>query len=220
MTLAARELGDDAMLVYSREASPEARYLGKYEVVFAMPRTDSECAVPAPSVAAPDPLSELSPLPDPLCSPQGAGIISLQSSLRRLGQARSSFHNVNRQAGAPAIRPACSPLDEAGSMEVPEISPKMYRDLSAPGECARRRWKALGKALESVWPPMPCLAPARLSGGVIGLLALGKTSTLVKLAARYGFFGAPVRAIVRLTRRIAGANSAHLRRYSGCWVLR
>ena len=147
MTLAARELGDDAMLVYSREASPEARYLGKYEVVFAMPRTDSECAVPAPSVAAPDPLSELSPLPDPLCSPQGAGIISLKA-VETSWTGSIIFPQCESPAGAPAIRPACSPLDEAGSMEVPEISPKMYRDLSAPGECARRRWKALGKALE------------------------------------------------------------------------
>ena len=36
MTLAARELGDDALLVYSREASAEAKYLGSHEVVFAV----------------------------------------------------------------------------------------------------------------------------------------------------------------------------------------
>lgn len=37
MALAARELGDEAMLVYSRPASAESQYLGKYEVVFALP---------------------------------------------------------------------------------------------------------------------------------------------------------------------------------------
>src|SRR5512145_2969238 len=37
IALAARELGENAMLVYSREASPEARYLGRYEVVFGLP---------------------------------------------------------------------------------------------------------------------------------------------------------------------------------------
>ena len=31
---ASKELGPEAMLVYSREAHPEARYLGSYEVVF------------------------------------------------------------------------------------------------------------------------------------------------------------------------------------------
>jgi len=35
MSLAARELGDDALLVYSREAAAETKYLGNYEVVFA-----------------------------------------------------------------------------------------------------------------------------------------------------------------------------------------
>lgn len=35
MALAGRELGEEALLVYSREAAPEARYLGAYEVVFA-----------------------------------------------------------------------------------------------------------------------------------------------------------------------------------------
>lgn len=36
MSLAGRELGDDALLVYSREAAVEAKYLGSYEVVFAI----------------------------------------------------------------------------------------------------------------------------------------------------------------------------------------
>ncbi|MEZ5351250.1 MAG: hypothetical protein R2762_01310 [Bryobacteraceae bacterium] len=35
MVLAGRELGEDAMLVYSRESSAETRHLGRYEVVFA-----------------------------------------------------------------------------------------------------------------------------------------------------------------------------------------
>jgi flagellar biosynthesis protein FlhF len=36
MTMAAGELGEDALLVYSRESTPETRYLGRYEVVFAV----------------------------------------------------------------------------------------------------------------------------------------------------------------------------------------
>lgn len=47
MALAGRELGDDALLVYSREAAPEARYLGSYEVVFAGSAADSS-AKPGP----------------------------------------------------------------------------------------------------------------------------------------------------------------------------
>src|SRR5438874_12730597 len=35
MCLARQEMGEDAMLVNSRKAQPEARHLGAYEVVFA-----------------------------------------------------------------------------------------------------------------------------------------------------------------------------------------
>jgi flagellar biosynthesis GTPase FlhF len=34
MALARKEMGDDAMLIHSRPAQPEARHLGAYEVVF------------------------------------------------------------------------------------------------------------------------------------------------------------------------------------------
>ena len=51
---ASQELGTDAMLVNSREAHPEARHLGEYEVVFA---TD---ALPAEATDAAAPLTRLS----------------------------------------------------------------------------------------------------------------------------------------------------------------
>ena len=62
MTLAAKELGEDALLVYSREASPEAKYLGGYEVVFGSGEAKSSpeiAAAPAamPVVAPPVPAS-------------------------------------------------------------------------------------------------------------------------------------------------------------------
>jgi flagellar biosynthesis protein FlhF len=53
MTAAARELGDDALLVYSREASPEAKYLGGQEVVFALPEPEVRTGqhLPPPEIA-------------------------------------------------------------------------------------------------------------------------------------------------------------------------
>ena len=48
MSLAARELGEDALLVYSREAAPETRYLGGYEVVFAAGQPEAAQTRPAP----------------------------------------------------------------------------------------------------------------------------------------------------------------------------
>lgn len=46
MALAARELGEDALLVYSREAAAETKYLGSYEVVFAAGEKGSVAAPP------------------------------------------------------------------------------------------------------------------------------------------------------------------------------
>ncbi len=37
VSAASRDLGPEAMLLYSREAAGEARHLGSYEVVFAVP---------------------------------------------------------------------------------------------------------------------------------------------------------------------------------------
>ena len=56
MNLAARELGEDALLVYSREASSETNYLGKYEVVFAagQPETVSDRLTSVPEAALMD----------------------------------------------------------------------------------------------------------------------------------------------------------------------
>lgn len=68
MALAGRELGEEALLVYSREAAPEARYLGAYEVVFAAPG-----AVSGESPASPPPGAPLPPAPVPPPPPAMAG---------------------------------------------------------------------------------------------------------------------------------------------------
>src|SRR5258708_8082046 len=49
LELARRELGEDAMLVNARPATPETRHLGAYEIVFGVPPR-----VPAPVPASPD----------------------------------------------------------------------------------------------------------------------------------------------------------------------
>jgi flagellar biosynthesis protein FlhF len=50
MDLARKELGDDALLVNARPATPETRYLGAYEVVFGVsPREAAASKVPQPS---------------------------------------------------------------------------------------------------------------------------------------------------------------------------
>src|SRR5262245_33302618 len=41
MELARRELGEEAWLMNARQATPETRYLGSYEVVFGMPASEA-----------------------------------------------------------------------------------------------------------------------------------------------------------------------------------
>src|SRR3989442_2617802 len=49
--LARQEMGEDAMLVSSRKAQPEARHLGAYEVVFAAARNPAQEAAAARTAA-------------------------------------------------------------------------------------------------------------------------------------------------------------------------
>src|SRR4051794_34226678 len=46
MTLARKEMGEDAMLIHSRPARPESRHLGIYEVVFGLYPNGEEPAEP------------------------------------------------------------------------------------------------------------------------------------------------------------------------------
>lgn len=46
MDLARQELGDEALLVNARPATPETRYLGAYEVVFGIPPRPAEASAP------------------------------------------------------------------------------------------------------------------------------------------------------------------------------
>ena len=74
MERAGREMGPDALLLDSREAPPEARHLGAYEVVFgvAQPEPNAAAEPPAadpgettetPSAVANAPLPEFRPAP-------------------------------------------------------------------------------------------------------------------------------------------------------------
>src|SRR4051794_38010073 len=47
LCLARQEMGEDAMLVNSRKAAPEARHLGAYEVVFAVAQDSAFAATEA-----------------------------------------------------------------------------------------------------------------------------------------------------------------------------
>lgn len=114
--LARKELGDDALLVHSRPATPETRYLGAYEVVFGVvPAEPPPDSPPATGLAATAPREHISVDSElgrfvALVGPPGAGkTTTLVKLAARYGMARGrSVHivtaDVHRIAAADQLR--------------------------------------------------------------------------------------------------------------------
>ena len=135
MDLARKELGDDALLVNARPATPETRYLGAYEVVFGLtPRAAS----------APD-AHESS---DGFAGKLAEELAVLKRELDRLK------HSLQDTRAKPAVLPLSSRAENAPPCEIDAT-------LGAPGQ-------------------------ERAIVALVGPPGAGKTTTLVKLAARYG----------------------------------
>jgi len=100
MQTARRELGDEAMLVYSRQAGPEARHLGSIEVVFAAPAAGESSEAPARNPAPRDVAGEL-------------GRISREMAALR-GELETHFRQVREQW--PAISGAPEPTHAGGTL--------------------------------------------------------------------------------------------------------
>ncbi len=115
MQLAAKELGEDALLIHAKPASPETRYLGAYEVVFGVvsepaSRAETKHHQPQPPVKG-------GALADPtvgrivaLIGPPGAGKtttlvkLAVRFGLRRNKTVQFLTADVNRIAAADQIR--------------------------------------------------------------------------------------------------------------------
>lgn len=132
--MAARDLGEEALLVYSREATLETRYLGAYEVVFAQ----------ASSVPAPSDASEPAPLPGPpaplLVPPAEAPMQHAPAPLMGL-------------AGDAAAEALAELRREIGSLRQDVAAHRRY--LEAVAEASdRRAWQLLAD-----WGEEPELGP-------------------------------------------------------------
>lgn len=191
MVLARKELGEDAMLIHSRPAQPEVRHLGVYEVVFGVyPSAGNQAAEEGQeSVVPSDP-------PEPRRSDQTQTSIgepaSQQESLaQQVAVLRQEMERmIQTLSGQTQL-----PLPQAAAPEVMETQHEAGADaryqllLEQELDPALARDAALGKPLEDAFEVNPTLGRAGSEKVIVALVGppgCGKTTTLAKLAARYG----------------------------------
>ena len=200
------ELGADALLLDSREAPPEARHLGDFEVVFAA------CSQPLALSAAP-------------ALPEAGGVEALS---RQVEEIRALLGRIT-PAAAPWYRNdvVAQGLIDAG------VEPALAREIedAVYQRLARRCVQRIGAPRSAAGPdPQDLLlqsaavaeeisAAFEVAPGIgrvtalIGPPGCGKTTTIVKLAVAQGLaLGRAVRLISTDTSRIGGADQ--LRAYA------
>jgi flagellar biosynthesis protein FlhF len=199
MEQAQRELGEDALLLNSRETLPEARHLGEYEVVFGTwPETPAE----EPSEAVPN---------------------------ARVEELHDRIHEIRGMIGRlrPVVAPAPPAAAELG-VALALIDAGVERELALDLERGIQR-RLKGGAIDITRPhAVPELQTATIEElssritvqpeigritALVGPAGAGKTTTLIKLAIRQCLQkNRPLRLISADTQRIGGADQ--LRTYA------
>ncbi|MBM3746275.1 MAG: hypothetical protein FJW34_10805 [Acidobacteria bacterium] len=183
---ARQDLGDEAVLMEARKAPPEARHLGECEVVVAL----------APAAVAENRSSETPAAALATAAPANAGWLATElAELRREVQriaatvARSGFT-------APVGDLLSAELSEVFSQLVAaEVDARLAQDVLSclradsasrtPEELRQRLRAELGSRFSTDSQLGRTTEPPRLVA-LVGPPGAGKTTTLVKLAARYG----------------------------------
>lgn len=191
MRLASLEMGEDAMLVHSKKAGPEARHLGEYEVVFA---AGAEAAAPAVPAASPPATAAIAGSPRE--TPGLASEVALiRKQLERMAEtvSKSSSLMTGRFLAQPQLASIFAALTDA------EVEPELALDITRRlmmrrKELAQDEESALRSELESrihvaggvagagtgqVWTGQKMVA-------LVGPSGTGKTTTVAKLAVTYG----------------------------------
>jgi flagellar biosynthesis protein FlhF len=212
--LARRELGPEAMLVNSRPAMPEARHLGTYEVVFAVDFPPAPVPTPRESSKAP---AERPSTMDRVTQE----VAELRRQLERMAEAmgRSSAMASAKNFTDPEFSEVFATLISAG-LDATLAQDLMRRIRSRDSRDARIEPNGLKRALASeLEARLRVDAGIGASGGrrkavaLVGPPGSGKTTTLVKLALRYGLMDHRSTQILSLDHyRVAAAEQ--LRSYS------
>jgi flagellar biosynthesis protein FlhF len=202
MELARQELGDEALLVNARPATPETRYLGAYEVVFGLPPKSERAPVERPAleaarIAAP----ETRATPDTRLADD---VAELKRSFAQLMEALAAGNAVPAMEPPPRPAPSFSPQPSdlesqlRAHLEAQDLAPSLTQAIAG------------GTPFEDLFDVAPSLGrpgAARAIAAFVGPPGVGKTTTLVKLAARYGLAARkPVHILSTDVFRIAAAD--------------
>jgi len=214
MERARQELGPDAMLLNSRKNAPEHQHLGAYEVVFGI------SGETLPKTAATPVASKPRTLNDPVAQ-------ELAELRKQIETVRQSI-SLPRTAAAPSNTLRAPELDTLHDHLVgAEISSAFTEDLISTVEArlgrnnngldlmdssvkTDRLHAEVRKELENRFEVKPELGVAdseRKIVMLVGTSGAGKTTTLIKLAIRYGLSKRiPVRILSADTLRVGGAD--------------
>ena len=222
------ELGSEAMIIASNRTSGDAQRLGVYEVVFGI---DDDRKVPEVSIRKPvfPAVSATKLVTPPLPSPTppkaslepAEGLERLKARMEDLRKSVSKKREKVSQAKLPLSARVASVLTQSGfprqiAEEFAAGMPSSSRDDRADIVGAVR--SQLSASLR-VAPRLGSSAGSRSTVAIVGPPGVGKTSSIVKLAIKYGIAaGRPTRLISTDTHRFAGTEL--LRRYAEAMDIR
>jgi flagellar biosynthesis protein FlhF len=184
MELARKELGEDALLIDARPASPETRGLGAFEVVFGV------LAANPPAIAD---------------SPHG------RSGFTGYADLRSELAEMKREIGRLAELLDGRYPSRGGAAAPPKLA-EILPDEEMNGEFAGEVGGVLVE-LPEVDATLGRPGAVRPSVVLVGPAGSGKTTTLIKLAVRYGL--AARRPVRMLSAGVHSAGGGPLRRIAG-----
>lgn len=185
LALARQELGPDAMLVDSRKAPPDARHLGDCEVVVAS-GMDEAAEDPEPAFGN----AACAGAPS-ACAGLAAELAELRRQVERMAASvtRSTISASATALSSPELMSAFGALIESDLD--PQLAHSMLdrvRAEGAPPDRARLRL-ALAAEIAGRFKTESRLGTGAAGPRIVSLVGpcgAGKTTTLVKLAARYG----------------------------------
>lgn len=187
MELARKEMGEEALLVHVRPTTPETRVFGAFEVVFGIPPADPRAGAPSVSAA----LAAQRPGEEEREEPPHRGNRHVAAGARSPAVPGGD---------SPSTRPPVQPLgqpDAGGRRATAELEPE------------RERPREEDAALEDLFAVDATLGRRGGARGVVALVGppgAGKTTTLVKLAVRYGLAARrPVHIVSADVYRVAAA---------------